>query len=157
MPRPVPTNSDDVIDSRDVIAHLVELDSDRAALLAAVETAKTDLTLASHGDGDTGGVLGVALEAAETALQEWDDENDYGPFAAFAKEGEDSADDWAHGVTIIREDYFTDYAKQLADDIGAVNSDANWPLTYIDWAAAARALKEDYTEIDFGGIPYFVR
>lgn len=58
---------------------------------------------------------------------------------------------------MIHERYFTEHAEQLADDIGAIDRDAGWPLTYIDWEAAARDLKVDYTEVTFGGHTYYWR
>jgi len=44
-------------------------------------------------------------------------------------------EDWGYGAHLIREDYFEDYARELAEDIGAIDRDANWPLSYIDWPA----------------------
>lgn len=66
-------------------------------------------------------------------------------------------DSFRDGVTLVRDDYFEEYAEQLADDIGAIDKDAGWPLTYIDWAAAAAALQQDYTSIDIDGTTYWGR
>lgn len=41
-----------------------------------------------------------------------------------------------------------DFARQLADDIGAVNSNAIWPNNCIDWEQAGRELMYDYSEED---------
>lgn len=76
---------------------------------------------------------------------------------AFAAEAVDYSQDWEYGATLIHESYFTQYAEELAQDIGAINSEASWPLTYIDWEAAADALKMDYTTVDFDGATYYVR
>jgi antirestriction protein len=65
--------------------------------------------------------------------------------------------DWLYGETFIPDADFEDYARDLADDIGAVPSDAQWPLTYIDWPAAADALRQDYTSYTFDGIDYLAR
>lgn len=65
--------------------------------------------------------------------------------------------DWEDGATLIRDDYFTVYAQELAEDIGAVDDSHGWPLTHIDWDAAADALKQDYTEVSFLGHDYQVR
>src|SRR5690349_10800114 len=59
--------------------------------------------------------------------------------------------DWEYGATLIRDDYFTEYAQELAEDIGAVDPNASWPLSYIDWGAAANALKQDYMDVSFLG------
>lgn len=56
--------------------------------------------------------------------------------------------------TLILESTFVLYAEQLAEEIGAVDSDASWPNTYIDWEAAAEALAMDYTEVEFDGDTY---
>lgn len=65
--------------------------------------------------------------------------------------------DWEYGATLIRDYDFEDYARELADDIGAIDSEAGWPLSYIDWPAAARALQIDYIDVDFDGVTYWVR
>lgn len=64
--------------------------------------------------------------------------------------------DW-YPITLIRDSYFEDYAQELAEDIGAVDREANWPNNFIDWEAAAEALQQDYTSIDFDGEDYWYR
>lgn len=65
--------------------------------------------------------------------------------------------DWPYGAALIREDYFTEYAQELAEDIGAISRDATWPSSYIDWEAAAEALKQDYTTVELAGFTYYAR
>jgi hypothetical protein len=62
-----------------------------------------------------------------------------------------------YGIQLIRDTYFTDYAQELAENIGAISRSFDWPLCHIDWEAAADALKMDYTSIDFDGVGYWVR
>jgi hypothetical protein len=69
----------------------------------------------------------------------------------------DDVSEWQYGATLIREDYFEEYAQQLAEDIGAIGRDATWPLSHIDWPAAAEALLIDYSEVKFMGHTYYVR
>lgn len=76
---------------------------------------------------------------------------------ALQDEASGYSEDWRYGSTLIHADYFEDYARELAEDIGAIDPDASWPLSFIDWSAAADALKEDYTEVDFGGESYWIR
>jgi hypothetical protein len=64
---------------------------------------------------------------------------------------------YQNGAIFIDEDYFVEYAKELAYDIGVVSDDLEWPNTFIDWDAAADALKVDYTEVEFDGNTYLVR
>lgn len=40
----------------------------------------------------------------------------------------------------VAEYYFKEYAMDLAEDIGAINHEASWPNTCIDWNQAVREL-----------------
>lgn len=64
--------------------------------------------------------------------------------------------DW-YPVTLIRDSYFTDYAQELAEDIGAIQRDQSWPISCIDWDRAARELRMDYTAVEFRGATYWTR
>ena len=113
-------NTDDVIDSRDVIARIEELE----------------------GDADS-------LDAEDKAELE--------SLRSLAEDAEGYAADWKYGEALIRDSYFKEYAQQLAEDIGAINADAQWPNTCIDWDQAARELQMDYTAVEFGGVTYWIR
>ena len=113
------SNCDDIIDSRDIIERIEELEADDER---------------DEADSDE-----------LTTLQE------------FAKEGEDYAEDWAHGATLIRDSYFETYAEELATDCCEMPSDNSWPMYCIDWEWAARDLQIDYTQIEFDGVTYWVR
>lgn len=73
------------------------------------------------------------------------------------EEAERGVEDWAYGETFIADHYFEEYARDLADNIGAVDPDAGWPNDFIDWGAAAEALKMDYTTFEFRGTTYWAR
>lgn len=64
--------------------------------------------------------------------------------------------DW-YPATLIRDSYFKEYAQELADDIGAIDANANWPLNCIDWDQAARDLRMDYFSVDFDGVQFWTR
>lgn len=64
--------------------------------------------------------------------------------------------DW-YPLLLIRDSHFEDYAQQLADDIGAINSDAGWPNNCIDWERAARELQMDYSTVEYDGVTYWYR
>lgn len=72
-------------------------------------------------------------------------------------EGEDATPDWPYGATLIRDSYFRDYAQELAEELGADLNRAVWPYTCIDWDAAARDLRQDYTAIEWDGVTYWTR
>jgi len=117
-------NSMDVIDSRDVIARIEELENDR--------------------DDKNVGLLEIEVAELEA-------------LTALADEASDYAPDWQYGATLIRDSYFEDYAQELAEDIGAIDSNATWPNNCIDWERATRELQMDYTEVDFDGVTYWIR
>lgn len=133
------SNTADIIDSRDVIARIDELESELADLIEATEAEDYQ-------------------PSASDELQQWheDYDDELKALKALADEAE-GAGDWRHGETLIRDSYFEEYAQQLADDIGAVKNDAGWPNSYIDWKAAAEALQMDYTSVDFDGVTYWIR
>jgi hypothetical protein len=75
-------------------------------------------------------------------------------------EGTGGDEEWRgewYPVTLIRDSYFKEYAQELAEDIGAVDSNATWPNNCIDWDYAARELRYDYTGIDVDGVTYWTR
>lgn len=57
----------------------------------------------------------------------------------------------------IHDNDFKDYARELAEDIGAIDRNASWPLGCIDWEQAADELKADYTSVDWEGVTYYYR
>lgn len=75
----------------------------------------------------------------------------------FKEEAESATREWLDGATFIHDSHFKDYARNLADDIGAINGDAGWPTNCIDWDAAVRELKADYTTIEVDSEVYYVR
>ncbi len=143
--RDTPSNTDDVIDSRDVIARIEELEA--------------ELTDAHEGESDP-----PALEFSEWLNEVAEDDahtmqdaaTEYQALKALADQCEGYGD-WDHGETLIRESYFQDYAMELAEDCGMIPKDLAWPCTCIDWEQACRELKMDYTEVDFDGVSYFMR
>lgn len=157
-------NKEDVIDSRDVIARIRELESERESLESALQEAKDALSDPDPESAPEGEELEEAADAvaeAGAALDEFDDSDEgqeLKALLAFQEEAEGYAPDWNHGATLIRDSYFEDYARQLADDLhGRGVRDAEWPFTCIDWEAAADELKQDYTSAEFDGVTYWVR
>ena len=157
------SNSEDVIDSRDVIARIDELEDERMTLTEALENAEETLADAQDdtsalGESDVNDARGE-VDKAKTALSDWDDDNgeELTALLALAGEAEGYASDWKDGSTLVRNSYFVEYAQQLADDIGAINKDARWPNDCIDWDKAAEELQQDYTAVEFDGVTYWVQ
>ncbi len=61
------------------------------------------------------------------------------------------------GGPFVDESDFKEYARELAEDIGAIDPDAGWPLGCIDWEKAADELKMDYSSIEWNGTTYLYR
>jgi hypothetical protein len=137
------SNSDDVIDSRDVITRLEELRDARQSIVDARDDA--DATLDDK-------------ELAIKTLAEWGDDNgaEFNSLMDLDSNGDGYSGDWKYGATLIRDSYFEDYARQLCEDIGDVPK--NLPhYIEIDWAATARNIRMDYTSVSFDGVDYWVR
>lgn len=115
------SNTDDVIDSRDVIARIEELESGRESLVEAISEAKeaaeqaetefNDAGAETQEEDDASASLSETNQAvfdAEKELTDWDnsyDAEELKSLKSLANEGE-SSPDWAHGETLIHDDYF---------------------------------------------------
>lgn len=120
-------STEDLIDSREVIA--------RIEYLASREGADPD------GDDD--------LPLDEDEVEELK------ALRALAEQGSGFGD-WSYGVTLIRDSYFEDYARDFARD-NYFEDYASWPATCIDWAQAATELQTDYSSVEYDGETYWLR
>lgn len=147
-------NYDDVIDSRDVIARIEELEPFKVVRrelpydeISSFKTRTEASEFIASEDYDPDKVM-ITLDKDEgEELQQLEH---------LAHQGED-LEDWDYGVTLVRDSYFETYAEEFANDIGAINSDASWPLNHISWEDAAAELKQDYTSVTFDGVTYWAR
>jgi hypothetical protein len=120
-------NTDDIIDSRDVIERIEALEEARESMANAVE----------HWPGSE--------ESEELAT-----------LTALADEASQYSEDWRYGSTLIRRSYFVDYCKEMLEDCGELPKNLPSYIE-IDWKATARNLEVDYTPVDFGGVEYLIR
>ena len=136
------SNQDDVIDSRDIIARIEELESE----LGAVED-NFDETEEN--------------EAYNQAVHEWHASNDgieLKELQALADECEGYSD-WQHGETLIRQDYFVQYITELIGECYEMPEMEGWPMQYLtmDYEAAAGAAEQDYALVSSGDQDYWIR
>jgi len=157
------TNTEDIIDSRDVIARIEELRGEFEALRDAVTEAEDEESTEDARDAlaEWLGVDALNLPADVSEMEpkgyaSSDESTELVNLEALASEAEGSGD-WHHGETLIRDSYFEDYARELAEDCCDMPKDARWPMCHIDWPAAADALKADYTSVSFDGVDYWIR
>ena len=70
--------------------------------------------------------------------------------------GEQTMRDGDASPLVPRHDWI-EYTQELAEDIGAVQTDNGWPNYCIDWEYAARELAMDYGIVEFEGTDYYYR
>lgn len=139
-------NTDDIIDSRDVIERLNYLMSGFELI-----TGK-DVGDISSLDAFLDHALACDCDSAEV--------EEYKALQTLADGAEGYAaellKDWQYGGALIRESYFTEYAIELLKDCGDLPSEIPWYIE-IDEEATARNLLMDYTAVDFDGVTYYIR
>lgn len=64
--------------------------------------------------------------------------------------------DW-YPVVLVCDYYFPEYAQNLAEECGMVDTGASWPMSCIDWEQAARELQMGYSSIKICGVMYWYR
>lgn len=118
-------NNQDIIDSRDIIDRIEELE-------AEIDEAEAD--------------------------QELEDEKEELAALKDLEKEVSSSPDWSYGEVLIHEGYFTDYCEELCKEIGDIPGKLPWYIeNHIDWEGVAREIKQDYIEVDFDGISYYIR
>jgi hypothetical protein len=130
-------NTEDIIDIRDIIERVEHLEQLRQP--GSVDLGPED----NEADQDS---LFAELATLESLLSDL--------------EGNGGDHDWRgnwYPITLIRDSYFEDYAQQLAEDIGAIDPNATWPLHCIDWEKAASELQMDYSQVEYDGETYWYR
>jgi hypothetical protein len=130
----------DTIDSRDIQERIDELQSEFDSLVDEYEDV----------DGE---------EDAGEDLLNWLEENgdEFVTLLEVKEEVEQYTSEWDDGAFMIADNHFEDYAQELAEDTGAIDRNAKWPLTHIDWDEAAEELKYDYSEVAIGGKSYWIQ
>lgn len=134
--------TEDVIDSRDIIERIEELESEQADLVERL----------SNG------------EITEGDMQEFDRHQgaELDALRTLASEAE-SSPDWNYGETLIRDAYFVKYTEDLIADcypeVSKALASSQWPMTCLklDYKQAARDLKVDYMPVTFNGSTYWIR
>jgi hypothetical protein len=91
-------------------------------------------------------------EEHDAALADWDEE-----FGDELKKLRELDGDIGRDTTLINDTYFEDYARQLHADINGSDKEDTWPYSCIDWTAAADALKQDYTTLEWDGGTFHCR
>ena len=158
-------NGQDILDSRDIIARIEELQSERDTLQGTFDDLTTERD--DPANETAKGVnapfkqdeIQAMLDEAEAALNEFD-ESEEGEelkvLTALQEEAEGYSSDWKYGSTLIRDSYFVEYCEELVKDIGDMPKEIPSYIE-IDWEKTADNIKADYTSVDFDGVEYWIR
>ena len=150
---------DDIIDSRDIISRIEELESERDDLICAFDELQLELDDCDGDDLDEKSDLEEKVLVAEHAIDEWNDDNGDELKSLKTIEGEFSGygGDWKYGETLIEDGHFEDYARELAEEVCDMRKASSWPFSCIDWEEAADELKHDYMSVDVDEYTYWMR
>lgn len=149
------SNHDDVIDSRDVIARIEELEQEYEGLKEELDGAIEEWEARDPEDNEA--ALHRSMMFAQEALADWNDNNkdELASLKNLAEQCEGYGN-WDHGETLIRRSHWVDYVQELLEDIGDIPKDLPGYLV-IDWEATARNIEADYMTVDFDGVEYLIR
>lgn len=171
---------DSLLDSRDIISRHEELQEEYENLVGALDEAESELSAFLKEDGhdpdqekdkeDIAAIerkleeLHCAIEDAQDALNDFNssfDKDELDTLTEVVSQGEDSGD-WSYGETLILDSYFSEYIEDLVNDcydIPQELKEGKWPFNHMtmDWEACAEEAKNDFTEINAGGLTYYIR
>jgi hypothetical protein len=126
----------DIIYSRDVDGKIAELQEERLMACGRSET--------EGRDGET------------PHPDYWSDDQEDDLKRLLKLRDDVNSPEWKHGLVLVCDNHFQEYAENLASDIGGYNpNDVSWPYTFIDWEKAAEALKQDYSGVEYGDTTYW--
>lgn len=154
----------DIIDSRDIIERIDELE----ILEQDIKDAKEELAEIDAEDPEVwGDCYDEDRQTRRDALAEAEadftaEEREELETLRELQDEASSAADWQYGETLIHEDYFTDYIKELVDDCYEMPKgfeSGAWPWRHMamDWEAAAEEAKQDYFTAEYDGHTYYIR
>ena len=138
------TNTDNVIDSRDIIERIEELESILSDLWEVEKEDNPNIP------------FDVFLETLYSASNHigLDVADEYKILKEFAEECEQYSSDWEYGETLIHRDYFADYMDEMVEDCYELPKDLPyWMTIKLDYDA----LEQDYTSVYFDGEEYLIR
>lgn len=138
---------DDVIDSRDIIERIEELGEELADKLNNV-TKTENWNSENLSEGNYQFMVNSLPESDK------DDIEEYWMLVALAEECEQYSSDWEYSESLIRYSYFEEYMDEMIENCYELPKDMPyWMSIKLDY----EALKQDYTEVEFDDIIYYIR
>lgn len=152
--RTAPNNSESTIDSRDIIERIEELEAERDSFTGpcttCIESGERKGEPCPECDG-----TGEREDATAWAVVNPEDAAELATLSKLAEDAEGAAD-WTYGETLIRDDYFTKYVREMLEDCGEIPRDLPHYIA-IDWHKTADNVRCDYFPVDFDGVTYWIR
>lgn len=145
------SNTQDVIDSRDVIERIEDL---RSQLEAEFEQKREDDDdfAQQYNDDEFITWLDAHVEGNDPDVDELN------ALEALRDEAEPYAGDWEYGTTLINRDYWVEYVEDFVKDCGFIPHDLPaFIANNIDWENVAKEVEQDYTTVNFDGQEFLVR
>lgn len=124
--------AEDVIDSRDIIARIDEMELE-------------------YGPED-----GDSIDTIHLGKMDDDERFEYAALLDLRDAVNEISSEWDDGVTLIHEDYFEAYVEELVTDCGYLSTDLP-DFIKIDWAETADNIRVDYSSVTLNGNDYWVR
>ena len=124
--------AEDVIDSRDIIARIDEMELE-------------------YGPEDGDSIDTIHLEKMDE-----DERFEYAALLDLRDAINEISSEWDDGVTLIHEFYFEAYVEELVTDCGYLSADLPGFIK-IDWAETADNIRVDYSSVTLNGNDYWVR
>lgn len=168
------TNSKDIIDSRDIIARIGELEENLKDCYEQYKEKFEDDYEEYKNDFDEEGKSPLPIvewldvnQLVIMDFEDWlnseeaydeadkDEIDEYKALLSLQEEASGSPG-WKYGEGLIRDSYFTEYTEELLKDIGYIPNDFPYWIK-VDWEATAENVKQDYFGVDFDGVEYWIR
>lgn len=124
-------NNNDILDSRDIISRIEELENDRDSW-------------SDDADSDTTWEAECPDDAQELTI-----------LTDLAEECENYSE-WVHGEVLVRYSYWEDYVQELLEGCGDIPRDMPHYLV-IDWKQTADNISQDYAIVTYDGVDYYIR
>lgn len=144
-------NTEDIIDSRDIIARIDELEGDLDCCASCGEGLPNE---ADHRNETTLEYITDCPDCDQEIMTE-DDREELANLRDLASECKDYSD-WKYGEALINEEYFTEYCMDMLKNIGDLPQDIPSYIA-IDEEQTAENMKDDYMTVDFDGATYYMR
>jgi hypothetical protein len=144
-------NSQDVIDSRDIISRIEELEEEKEEFIVNESSIPEEKS-------PSWGEVAESQGDEESKWDETEEGEELKALLAVQEEAEGYCPDWKYGASLIRESFFTQYCKDLTKEIGGLPKEIpGYIENNINWDGVAEDLQADYTSVDFDGVTYWVR